>query len=31
VGAYRNLPAARYEEALSWLRGWFDELAAEAQ
>jgi hypothetical protein len=27
IGAYRNLPAARYEEALTWLRGWYDELA----
>jgi hypothetical protein len=26
VGAYRNLPAARYEEALAWLQGWYGEL-----
>jgi P22_AR N-terminal domain len=26
VGAYRNLPAARYEEVLAWLRSWFEEL-----
>ena len=26
VGAYRNLPAARYEEALTWLAGWYEEL-----
>ena len=27
IGAYRNLPAAQYEEALTWLRGWYEELA----
>jgi hypothetical protein len=26
VAAYRNLPAARYEEALNWLQGWYTEL-----
>ncbi len=27
IGAYRNLPAARFEEALTWLREWYGELA----
>ena len=27
IGAYRNLPTARYEEALAWLRKWYEELA----
>ena len=31
VGAYRNLPAARYDEALGWLRGWFDELSTDTR
>jgi hypothetical protein len=26
VTSYHNLPATRYEEALTWLRGWFAEL-----
>jgi hypothetical protein len=26
IGAYRNLPATRYEEVLAWLRSWFEEL-----
>jgi hypothetical protein len=25
VAAYRNLPSARYAEALNWLQGWYDE------
>ena len=29
VGAYRNLPAARYAEALAWLQGWYTELSGE--
>lgn len=31
VTSYHNLPAARYEEALTWLQGWFAELAAPAE
>jgi hypothetical protein len=27
VGAYRNLPAARYEEVLLWLQGWYTALS----
>jgi hypothetical protein len=30
IGAYRNLPAARYEEVLAWLRSWFEELSSPA-
>ncbi len=30
VAAYRNLPAARYEEALDWLQGWYTELGGPA-
>lgn len=30
VGAYRNLPTARYEEVLAWLRSWFEELSPPA-
>ncbi len=30
VGAYRNLPAARFTEALTWLRGWYEELGGAA-
>jgi hypothetical protein len=30
IGAYRNLPAARYEEVLAWLRSWFEELSSSA-
>ena len=26
VGAYRNLPAAHYGDALAWLQGWYAEL-----
>lgn len=26
ISAYRNLPAARYEECLAWLHGWYREL-----
>jgi hypothetical protein len=26
VGAYRNLPATRFDEALAWLQGWYGEL-----
>lgn len=26
IASYKNLPAARYQEALDWLRGWYDEL-----
>ncbi len=29
VGAYRNLPSARYTEALGWLQGWYTELHQE--
>jgi len=29
VQAYRNLPAARYEEALTWLHSWYGELLIE--
>jgi hypothetical protein len=29
VGAYRNLPAARYSEALAWLEGWFGDLQTD--
>lgn len=28
VGAYRNLPAAQYDAALSWLRSWYEELTS---
>jgi hypothetical protein len=27
VGAYRNLPAARYGDVLTWLSTWFDDLS----
>lgn len=30
ISAYRNLPAARYQEALDWLRGWYTEIGGEA-
>ena len=30
VGAYRNLPAARYAEALAWLSAWYTELGGPA-
>lgn len=30
VGAYRNLPAARDQEVLDWLHGWYDELQDHA-
>jgi hypothetical protein len=30
VGAYRNLPATRYEEALGWLQEWYQELSGGA-
>ncbi len=30
VGAYRNLPAARFAEALGWLEGWYEELSGSA-
>ena len=26
IASYKNLPTARYQEALDWLRGWYDEL-----
>lgn len=26
IGAYRNLPSARYDEVLSWLQSWYTEL-----
>jgi hypothetical protein len=26
VGAYRNLPAARFDEVLAWLHGWYNDL-----
>lgn len=29
VSGYKNLPAARYEEVLSWLHGWYEELARQ--
>ena len=29
VGAYRNLPTARYAEALAWLHGWYEELEGQ--
>lgn len=31
VGAYRNLPAARYHEALAWLQGWYEELQKDLE
>jgi hypothetical protein len=31
VGAYRNLPAARYDDALSWLQGWYEELQKDPE
>jgi hypothetical protein len=31
VAAYRNLPAARYAEALGWLQGWYTELGSVAE
>ncbi len=29
VTSYHNLPSARYEEALTWLQGWYGELLGE--
>ena len=26
IASYKNLPAARYQEALDWLQGWYDEV-----
>lgn len=26
ISSYKNLPAARYQEVLDWLAGWYDEL-----
>lgn len=31
VSAYKNLPAARYQEVIDWLAGWYDELAPDGQ
>ena len=30
VSSYKNLPAARYQEVLDWLSGWYDELQHQA-
>jgi hypothetical protein len=30
VGAYRNLPAARFDEVLTWLHGWYSDLQGGA-
>jgi hypothetical protein len=30
VGAYRNLPAARFDEVLAWLHGWYSDLQGGA-
>jgi hypothetical protein len=27
VSSYKNLPAARYQEVLDWLAGWYDEIS----
>ena len=27
ISSYKNLPAARYQEVLAWLHGWYEELS----
>lgn len=31
ISSYKNLPAARYDEVLAWLRSWYGELAGDGQ
>ena len=30
ITSYKNLPRRRYQEALEWLRGWYQELEGES-
>lgn len=29
IGSYRNLPRSRFDQALEWLRAWYDEILAQ--